>query len=228
MLPLRTIPPGNGQRDALAAHRVGRGLGGRERDVLIAGPDHQVASADSVSDPDRLGHQELALHHRNAPVALPGDHLAGLKAVTEVAQRLSQRRRLLGPGKPVEACGRGARHHALTDALDDALADALAVHREQQHGDPRPAVRGLVRGERALDRRLALAADDRGGEAGHRAGRLERPRVSGGRDHDAGVPHRERLGERVIDLGVAEHVAAHRAPASTIWAGSRSAGSRTG
>ena len=67
--------------------------------------------------------------------------------------------------------------------------------------------------ELALDRRLALAGDDGGGEAGELVRGLARPLLILRRDDDARAAHPERLGERVVDLHAADlH---QRAPVAT-------------
>ena len=78
-------------------------------------------------------------------------------------------------GQPVEA-GRGrAGEHRLADALDQPLAQVVLAHRHEQHADAGPAVGRLASAQLALDPRLALAADDRRGEAGELERRLARP-----------------------------------------------------
>jgi hypothetical protein len=175
-------------------------------------------SRHALGDAEALLHEELALHDRHAPVALTLEHLAGLIAVAEVAHLPAHVDRVLGLDA-VEA-GRGRRgQHALPDALDQPLADALLVHGEEQHAHAGAPVRRLV--EHALDRRLALAADHRGGEARHRTAGLQRPLGRRCRDDDARAPHRERLGERVDDLRAVQ-------PHPIVLAGSSSHGSVTG
>ena len=54
------------------------------RDVL--GEDDDVPAADALDDPEALLDEELALHHRDPPVAPAVEHLARLPAVAEEAQ----------------------------------------------------------------------------------------------------------------------------------------------
>ena len=85
-------------------------------------------------------------------------------------------------GQPVEAGGGGAGEHGLPDPLDQPLAgrSSLPIVKSRTLM-PGTAVGRLVRRELALDPRLALAADDRGGEAGQLERRLARPAGSCGR-----------------------------------------------
>jgi hypothetical protein len=153
-------------------------------------------------------------------------HLARLPAVAEEAQLAADVDVVLRV-EAVEARGRRARQHGLADALDEALAEALRVGGEQQGRDAGAPVGRLGGIEHALDPGLALASDDRRREAGERAPGVLGPRRRLGRDEDARAPHAERLGERVLHLGVVEpHHAAGLA--STRRAGSSSHGSRTG
>ncbi len=135
-------PAGERQRDALVADRVDRRLRSGERARFVRAADHEVAASDAGADPDRVADEELPLHHRDPPEPFTGDHLAGLKAVAEVAQTGAERHSLLRLGQTVEARRRRAGHDALADAVEHPLADALAVHGEQQHRNARPAVRG--------------------------------------------------------------------------------------
>ena len=58
----------------------------RERRRLILAEDQQVAAADRLLHAEGLLHEELALHHRDPPVALAVEQLARLKLVAEMAQ----------------------------------------------------------------------------------------------------------------------------------------------
>jgi hypothetical protein len=207
-------------------HRGGRRLRRAQCRRHVLGQDDDVAAADALDDPEALLDEELALHHRNAPVAASVEHLARLPAVTEVAQLAPHVGLLLGV-QAVEAGSRRARQHGHADALDEPLAQPFRVGGEQQHGDARAAVGGLRRVELALDPRLALAPDHRRGEARQRARRVLRPAGRVGGDHYPRAPHRERLGERVLDPGVVEP---HQVVASALTrrAGSSSHGSVTG
>ena len=94
------------------------------------------------------------------------DHLARLEAVAEEAERGARRHPVGRVGQAVEAGGGGAGEHGLPDPLDQPLGQIVLAHGHEQHADARAAVGRLAAGELALDARLALAADDRGGEAG--------------------------------------------------------------
>src|SRR4051794_5280144 len=208
------------------SHRGGRGLrrvqGGRE----VVAQDDDVPAADALDDPEALLDEELALHHRDPPVAPAGQDLARLPAVAEEAQLAADVDLPLGV-QAVEAGGGRAGEDRLAHALAQPLGEPVGVRREQQRGDAGAPVRRLTRLEHALDRGLALASDHRCREARERAAGVHRPlRRRGGHD-DPRAPHAERLGERVDDLGVVE--ADHATgSAATLRAGSSSHGSRTG
>jgi len=97
--------------------------------------------------------------------------------------------------------------YRMANALHEAFAKPLGVHREHQDAYARPPVGSFVTLELTLDRRLALAGDDRRRKAGQLERRLASPtRVHRGH-HNACRAHRERLGECVIDEdGVDVHV----------------------
>ena len=175
MLPLRAMPPGNGRiapsTARIAAAAASAAPQGRRR---VLGQDDEVPAADALDDPEALLDEELALHHRDPPVALAVEHLARLPAVAEVAQLAADVDLVLGV-QAVEARGGRAGEHGLADALDEPLAQSLLVGREQQRGDAGAPVGRLPRVELALDPRLALAPDHRRGEARERARRVLRP-----------------------------------------------------
>ena len=180
-------------------HRLDGGLGGGERRVGVRGEDQEVAAAHSLLHTERLFDEELPFHDRQPPVALAGDQLARLKAVTEHAQRLAHRQPVRRVRQAVETGGGGTREHGLPHPHDQLLGKARLVHREKQHADTGSSVRRLALLQLALDPRFALAADDRRGEAGELHGRFARPFRIPPRDDESGDPHRERLGERVLD-----------------------------
>src|SRR5262249_31092270 len=145
---------GKRQDDAAhLAHRVGGGLGGRERGCLIARQDQEVAAADRLLHAERLLDEELAVHDRNAPVALAVEELARLVLVAEVAQEAADGDALLALRQAVETRGGRARQDALTDAIDEALTEAGGVEREQQDADAGSAVRRVVGSELRFDAR---------------------------------------------------------------------------
>jgi len=147
--------------------------------------------------------EALPFHHWHAPVALAVHDFARLEAVAEGAQGARGGHSVGHVRQAVEAAGGGAREHRLADALGEALAQAVAVHGEQQRRDAGARVGRFVGRELALDRRFALAGDDRGGKAGElqrrRTGPLHRPRG----DHHARRAHAEGLGKSVFDENAA-------------------------
>src|SRR5262249_24113268 len=106
-----------------AAHRIRRRLGGRERRPVIARENQQIAAADRPLDAKALLNQELAVHHRDAPVAAAVEKLARLVLVAEVTQQAADRNALLTVRQTVEARGGRTRQDALTDAVDEALTE---------------------------------------------------------------------------------------------------------
>src|SRR5689334_1764668 len=136
------------------AHGARRGLGRAQRRLVGAGEDDDVAPGHALDHAEALLHEELALHHRHAPVAPAVEDLAGLIAVAEVAQLPADVDGVLRV-QAVEARRRRARQHGLADALHEPLAHALRVHREEQGAHARPPVGGLAGVELALDAGLA-------------------------------------------------------------------------
>jgi hypothetical protein len=143
--------------------------------------------------------QELAVHDRDPPVAPLPDLLRDLVAVAEEAERLAQRCSGVAALDPGEAGGRRAGEHALPHPGDELAPEVRVRHREQEDGGAGPPVRRLAGREDALDPGLAAAGDHRRGEAGHRLRRGHRPGGLVRGDHDPRRPHRERLGEGVLD-----------------------------
>src|SRR5262249_20357922 len=119
--------------------------------------------------------------------------------VAEVTQQAADRNALLTVRQTVEARGGRTRQDALADAVDEALTETGGVEREQQNADAMPAIGRVVGWELRFDARLALAADHRRREAGHRLRRRPGPARRLRRDHDARRAHVERLGKRVGD-----------------------------
>src|SRR6187455_530852 len=65
-----------GKHDALdLAHRADRGFGRGERCRLVFRKDQEVAAADRLLHTEGFLDEELALHHRDAPIALTVEHL---------------------------------------------------------------------------------------------------------------------------------------------------------
>src|SRR5262249_9051755 len=143
--------------------------------------------------------EELTLHHRNGPEALAVEERARLVLAAKVAQEAADRDTLLALRQAVETRGGRAGQHALPDPIHEALAEAGRVEREQQDADAGPSVRRIVVRKLRLDARFDLAADHRGGEAGHRLRRRARPGGRMRRDDDARRTHVERLGKGVGD-----------------------------
>ena len=141
----------------------------------MLGEDQQVATADRLLDPERFLHQELAFHHRNPPVALSADDLAGLKLVAEVTQLAADDDPLGRIGQAVEAGSCRTGEYGLADTVDELSLKSIRIEAEQQHVHTRPPVRCGVRTQLPFDARLDLASDDRGGEPGHGFGRRSRP-----------------------------------------------------
>ena len=161
--------------------------------------------ATPFGDAERVLDQELAVHHRHSPVAAAGDHLALLEAVAEEAELLAERIAVSGRRQAVEAGGRRAGHHALADAVGEPPWPGRRGEAEQQHADPRAAVGRLLGSELALDARLGVAGDHRGGvsRSASRAASCAQAGLSAVITIRA-RPHREGLGEGVDDLGVGE------------------------
>src|SRR5690606_14216766 len=127
----------------------------------------EIAAADGPSAAGVLLAEELAVHHRHAPVAPAADELRRLEAVAEVAEVAAERNARL-TFHAAEHGGGGAGEDALADPRLDALREILLRHAEEQHRHARAAVRRFLGSERALDAGLEAAADHRGGEARHR------------------------------------------------------------
>ena len=103
-------------------------------------PEHQeVAAADRAGARGVLLAEELAVHHRYAPVAPPADLLGDLVPVAEEAQVPAQRYRLFALHAGEDGRGR-AGQHALTDPALHLLRQLITRDGEQQHADTGPAV----------------------------------------------------------------------------------------
>src|SRR5439155_9396697 len=172
----------------------------------------ELSAAPALQHPERLLDQDLPFHDRQAPVALPSDHLARLEPVTEHAQRPPDREPIGRTGKAVEAGRGGAGEHRLSEPDDQLLWEALLIHREKQHADPRSLIRRLGGRELPLDSRLALAADHRRREPRELDRRLPSPLRGPPRDHDPRHPHRERFSERIRDRDAVDLHATGSAP----------------
>src|SRR3954464_9252606 len=98
--------------------RAGARLRRPERRRRVVGEDDDVAAADALHDPEALLDEELALHHRDAPVPPTAEHLAPLPAVAEVPQETPDGH-LVAAAQAVEARGGRAGEHGLADALDE-------------------------------------------------------------------------------------------------------------
>ena len=103
----------------------------------------------------------------------------------------------------VVAGGRRAGEDALADAVDDRLLQGVAAEGEHEQADTPGRPSGVSSGgERALEPGLGVAADDGGGVARSRPRRRVSAQPVGlGGDDQPGRRHRERFGERVLDLG---------------------------
>ena len=143
--------------------------------ALIGGQEQKIAAADGI-----LG-QPVVASHRNSPsmtgtrqIVLAAELLGDLPAVAEIAQRSAELelRRSLKTGKAGAA---GRCQHALADAVLQLLLQFVRAHGEDHDAQPgRPSGVSDARQIR-VDCRLAAAADDRGGKAGHGDGGLPRP-----------------------------------------------------
>ena len=85
-------------------HRAHCGFGDGECRVGVGGEQQQVAATDCLGQRRRLLRDELAVHHRHAPVAHAVDHLRDLPAVAEEAQVSAERR---SPRLRLAVAGRG-------------------------------------------------------------------------------------------------------------------------
>src|SRR5262249_34504811 len=112
-----------------------------ERRRLVRGQDEEVSAGNGALDAERVLAEELAVHHRHAPVAPAVELLAGLVPIPEETEQAPDLDGLLTGQEPVEARGGGTGHHALADAVDQGLAERGGVEAEDQETDSRPAVR---------------------------------------------------------------------------------------
>ena len=118
----------------------------------------------SVTTPVGLLDDELAVHHRHAPIAALAEALGGLEAVAEEARALAEPDPLLGVDAGV--AGRaGARQHALADAVLELGRERIGREAEQQHAHARAPVGRLLGLQLAVDADLGAAADDGGAKA---------------------------------------------------------------
>jgi hypothetical protein len=162
--------------------------------------DEEIAAGNSLDGAKHIFAQELAVHHRDAPVASALQLLAELEGVAEEAQVAADPDVLvLDQRQAVVAGGGRAGEDALADAVDQRLLQGVAAECEEQQADAGPAVRRLVGGEGALDGGLGVAADDRRGVAGRDLARGLRPGGRLGGDDQPGRRHREGFGEGVLD-----------------------------
>ena len=97
-----------------------------------------------LSTPSVLLDQELAVHHRDAPVAAAADELALLKPVAEVADVLAQRDPLFAGRQPVVHGRGGTGHQALAGAVGHRLGQRLRS-KSRTPGRPRRAGRRAFR-----------------------------------------------------------------------------------
>ena len=178
--PERTMPPGNGRIDV---GRPRRSPAAAASAAASASP--RCRPAEEVAAADRLlgqagGRfaQEFAVHHRDAPETPAAEPLGDLPAVAEIAQRRAELERVARRIEAGEAGAAGAGQHALADAVLQLLLQLVGrdIAKISTRTPGRPS--GVSLGRRARDRcRLAAAADDRGGEAGHRHRRLRAPNL---------------------------------------------------
>ena len=159
----------------------------------------QIAAADRrARQGDRRFTNELAVHHRNAPIALGSQTLRNLPSVAEIAQRIPQFQPLFS--FEIAVAGRTRRgQHALSDAVAKLVLQVGRRHREDQHANAGPPVGRLIRPKLPVDGGFATAADDRGRVTRHRHGGLPRPAQAVRGDDDRGGPHAESFGERIVD-----------------------------
>ena len=138
---------GEGEQHAGNASRRGhRVLGGAKPGRLRLREDEDVPAGHALRGAERVFAQELAVHHRYAPVTFAVEELADLPAVAEVAQEAADLDRLAGvAGQPVEARGRRARQHAVGDAVAHRFLQGVAAEAEEQQRHAGPAVGRLVR-----------------------------------------------------------------------------------
>ena len=150
-------------------------FGGRQQAGAVVAENEHVAAADRVRHhAGRLLDDELAVHDRDAPVAVLAEPLGGLEAVAEKARALAEAEPLLGFDAGV--AGRaGARQHALADAVLELRRQRVGREAEQQHAHAGPPVGRFVGLQLAVDADLGAAADDGGAKAAHGHRRLARP-----------------------------------------------------
>ena len=150
--PERTTPPGNGMMTSgTVADRVDRGLGRGQRPARSSAEDQQVAAADRCDDAGGLLDDELAVHHRHAPVALAAESLGDLAAVAEEAQVLAERRCACRLRRRRSRPSRGRSARTGRRGSSSCFAELLAREREQQHAHAGPAVGRLLGRQLALD-----------------------------------------------------------------------------
>ena len=157
-----------GSTSGTAAHRRDRRLGRRERAVGRRAPRSRRLPPPTalLVMPVVVLDRELAVHHRHAPVAPAAEPLGDLPAVAEIAHRVAELQRV-GAVEPGVAGRAGRGQHALADAVDNCFCSSCVETANSSTRTPgRPSGVSLRR-QHALDRRLAAAADHRGGEAGH-------------------------------------------------------------
>src|SRR5439155_14151572 len=109
--------------------------------------DQQIAAANRLLNAEGFLHQELTIHHGDAPVSSPLEKLAGLEAIAEMTQHPADDDSFGCARQPIEARGRGTREDRLTDSFNQAACEARRIEAEEKDADARPAVRRFVRKE---------------------------------------------------------------------------------
>src|SRR5262245_27460244 len=130
------------------ASNLADGLDGRlgrlERHVRVLPQDKKVAAADPLLDAELLLDEELAFHHRNAPLARTGERSTGLVLVAEVPHVAADDHAFGSIGQAVEAGSRRAREDGLANAVEQAMREPVGVEPEHQCRRARPAIRRLL------------------------------------------------------------------------------------
>ncbi len=107
--------------------------------------NQEVAAADRPLNTERLLDQELALHHRDPPVAVAIEELARLVPVAEMPELSADDDSLRRLGQAVEARRGRAREHGLAHAIDEPAAEPFRVEAEDEHADAQAGRRASPR-----------------------------------------------------------------------------------